>query len=158
MRYFLSLGSNLGDRMKNLGSAIDLLYKSGVHIVSKSSVYETEPVGIVSESWFYNQVLEVETELAPMELLIQIQRIEEQMGRVRTEQLSSRPIDIDILLAGEETVSTENLEIPHPRLTERNYVIYPLAEIAPDVKHPVLNERIISLLEKSNDPFHVKKL
>lgn len=157
MRYYLSLGSNLGDRKKNLDRAINLLDKSGIHIISRSSVYETEPVGIVSKSWFYNQVLEVETGLVPDKFLLQLKRIEKRMGRVHTERQSSRPIDIDILLAGEETVSTESLEIPHPRMTERNFVLRPLAEIAPEFKHPVLDETIKDLLTKSKDCSKVKK-
>ena len=158
MRYFLSLGSNLGDRKKNLEKAAEMLSEAGIHIISASSVYITEPVGIVTEFWFYNQVLEVETSVVPEELLIQIKRIEEQMGRVHVGCLSSRSIDIDILLAGKKTVSTKNLQIPHPRMAERNFVLCPLAEIAPEVKHPVLNEKIESLLEKSKDRSFVKKL
>jgi 2-amino-4-hydroxy-6-hydroxymethyldihydropteridine diphosphokinase len=158
MRYFLSLGSNLGDRKKNLEKAAEMLSEEGIHIISASSVYITEPVGIVTEFWFYNQVLEVETSVVPEELLIQIKRIEEQMGRVHVGCLSSRSIDIDILLAGKKTVSTKNLQIPHPRMAERNFVLCPLAEIAPEVKHPVLNEKIESLLEKSKDRSFVKKL
>jgi 2-amino-4-hydroxy-6-hydroxymethyldihydropteridine diphosphokinase len=158
MRYFLSLGSNLGDRKKNLEKAAEMLSEEGIHIISASSVYITEPVGIVTEFWFYNQVLEVETSVVPEELLIQIKRIEEQMGRVHVGCLSSRSIDIDILLAGKKTVSTKNLQIPHPRMAERNFVLCPLAEIAPEVKHPVLNEKIESLLEKSKDRSFMKKL
>lgn len=158
MRYFLSLGCNLGNRKNNLERAIELLSKAGLHIISTSSVYETEPVGIGTESWFYNQVLEVETGLVPEELLLQVKRIEKQMGRVYQKSLSSRPIDIDILLAGEETMNTESLQIPHSRMTERNFVLYPLAEIAPEVIHPILNEKILDLLEKSEDRFIVKKL
>jgi 2-amino-4-hydroxy-6-hydroxymethyldihydropteridine diphosphokinase len=158
MRYFLSLGSNLGDRKNNLERAIGLLIKAGVHIVSTSSLYETEPVGIVSESWFYNQVVEVETVLIPEELLLLVKHIEDQMDRIQTKSLSSRPIDVDILLAGEKTVNTEILQIPHPRMIKRNFVLYPLAEIAPDVKHPVLDEKIIDILKRSKDRFCVKKL
>ena len=158
MRYFLSLGSNFGDRKNNLDKAIRLLSKAGVHIVSTSSVYETEPVEIVSESWFYNQVLEVETGLIPEELLLQVKRIEKQMGRIQTKSLRFRPIDIDILLAEEKIVYTESLQIPHPRMAKRSFVLNPLAEIAPDIKHPILNKRILDLLEKSKDRFKVKKL
>ncbi len=158
MRYFLSLGSNLGDRKKNLERAAEMLSEAGMRIVSASSVYKTEPVGIVADFWFYNQVLEVETSFVPEELLVQVKRIEEQMGRVHVGCLSSRSIDIDILLAGEKTVSTKILQIPHPRMAERNFVLCPLAEIAPEVKHPVLNEKIKDLLEKSKDRSYVKKL
>ncbi|MGB3863075.1 MAG: 2-amino-4-hydroxy-6-hydroxymethyldihydropteridine diphosphokinase [Candidatus Aminicenantaceae bacterium] len=158
MRYFLSLGSNLGNRERNLVKAAELLSEAGICIVSTSSVYKTEPVEIVTEFWFYNQVLEVETNFVPEELLFQVKRIEEQMGRVHAQCFSSRSIDIDILLAGKKTVSTKILQIPHPRMAERNFVLCPLAEIAPEVKHPVLNEKIKDLLEKSKDRSYVKKL
>lgn len=158
MRYFLSLGSNLGDRKKNLERAAELLSKAGIRIISASSVYETEPLGIVAELWFFNQVLEVETSFLPGELLSQVKSVEEQMGRVQRGCLSSRSIDIDILLAGEKTMNTKSLRIPHPRMTERNFVLYPLSEVAPDFKHPVLNEKMKDLLKKSKDRSRVKKL
>lgn len=158
MRYFLSLGSNLGDRKKNLERSAELLSKAGIHIISASSVYETEPVGIATELWFFNQVIEVETSFQPEELLNHVKRIEDQMGRVHRGSISSRSIDIDILLAGEKTVNTKSLRIPHPRMAKRNFVLYPLSEIAPDFKHPVLNETMKDLMEKSKDRSRVKNL
>ncbi|MGD8538303.1 MAG: 2-amino-4-hydroxy-6-hydroxymethyldihydropteridine diphosphokinase [Candidatus Aminicenantes bacterium] len=157
-RYFLSLGSNLGDRENNLKMAVEFLSAEGIRIVSASSLYETEPVGITTEAWFFNQVLEVETRLNPEALLHLLKRIEEQLGRVHTECPKSRPIDIDILLAGEKTVNSRDLKIPHSRMTERNFVLIPLAEIAPDAQHPVLKKKIKDLLEKSKDRSRVKKL
>lgn len=158
MRYFLSLGSNRGDRKKNLERAASQLSKAGARILCKSSLYETEPVGIATEAWFYNQVLEVETRSDPDEFLLLIKRIEEQLGRDRTECQDSRPIDIDILLADEITVNTRNLHIPHPRMVGRNFVLIPLAEIAPEAMHPVLKKKIKVLLKKSQDRSRVKKL
>lgn len=158
MRYYLGLGSNSGDRMKNLERAADLLMREGIRIMRASSVYKTEPLGILTESWFYNQVLEVKTRLGPKEILLRVQRIEEMMGRIREESVSSRTIDIDILLAGKKTWSDERLQIPHPRMTERNFVLRPLAEIAPKAKHPILNEKIEDLLKKSEDRSCVVKL
>lgn len=158
MRYFLSLGSNLGDRNKNLEKAAELLSKVGIRIIASSSVYKTEPVGIITGRWFYNQALEVETVYDPEELLCRVKRIEERMGRVCTDCPGSRSIDIDILLAENKTLSTKTLQIPHPRMVKRNFVLYPLSEIAPEVKHPVLNEAIKDLLEKSKDRSYVKKL
>jgi 2-amino-4-hydroxy-6-hydroxymethyldihydropteridine diphosphokinase len=158
MRYFLSLGSNLGDRKINLKRAATKLSEAGARILCKSSVYETEPVGIATEAWFYNQVLEVETRFDAEELLLLVKRIEEQLGRDYTKCHSSRPIDIDILLAGEMTVNTKNLQIPHPRMIERNFVLIPLAEIAPEAIHPFLKKTIKNLLEESKDRSRVKKL
>jgi 2-amino-4-hydroxy-6-hydroxymethyldihydropteridine diphosphokinase len=158
MRYFLSLGSNKNDREKNIKSAVDRLRSAGISILSASSLYETEPVGIPTEIWFYNQVFEVETRMAPEDLLRLIKHIEEQLGRDRTKHLESRSIDIDILLAGEQTVNTQNLQIPHPRIVERNFVLVPLAEIASDVRHPILKEKIEVLQKKSKDRSIVKKI
>jgi 2-amino-4-hydroxy-6-hydroxymethyldihydropteridine diphosphokinase len=158
MRYFLSLGSNLGDRKRNLEKAAELLRKAKIRIVSESSVYKAEPVGISTDCWFYNQVLEVETCFVPEELLRHVKHIEAQMGRVHSGCLRSRSIDIDILLAGKKTVNTKSLQIPHPRMEKRNFVLFPLAEIAPNVKHPVFHEKIKDLLDKSKDRSCVKKL
>ncbi|MGD9346892.1 MAG: 2-amino-4-hydroxy-6-hydroxymethyldihydropteridine diphosphokinase [Candidatus Aminicenantes bacterium] len=158
MRYFLSLGSNLGDKSHNLERAAELLTKAGIRIVSASSVYETEPVGIATEGWFYNQVLEVETHYTPEELIFHLKRIEEDMGRRPSTILRSRSIDIDILLAEDKIVGTKNLQIPHPQLAKRNFVLYPLVEIAPEMVHPLLKEKIITLLERSKDRSRVKKL
>ncbi len=158
MRYFLSLGSNLGDRKKNLERAATQMRKAGVHILRKSSLYETEPVGIATDAWFFNQVLEVETRFAPEELLLLVKRIEKQLGRDQAEYQTSRSIDIDILLAGEITVNTRNLQIPHSRMVERNFVLVPLHEIAPEAIHPVLKKKIEDLLENSPDRARVKKI
>jgi 2-amino-4-hydroxy-6-hydroxymethyldihydropteridine diphosphokinase len=158
MRYFLSLGSNLGDKKHNLEKAVELLTRRGIRIVSSSTVYETEPVGIATESWFYNQVLEVETDVPPEELIHRVKCIEEDMGRTRAMNLGSRSIDIDILLAGEKIVNTKSLKIPHPQLANRNFVLCPLAEIAPEIVHPLLKEKITKLLERSEDPSQVKKI
>jgi 2-amino-4-hydroxy-6-hydroxymethyldihydropteridine diphosphokinase len=158
MKYFLGMGSNMGDRKKNLKNAVDLLIEAGISILSASSVYETEPVGIATDVWFYNQVIAVETQLIPDELLCVIKRIEEKFGRDHREHLHSRSIDIDILLFEEQVVNTRTLEIPHPRMAERRFVLVPLAEIAPHVRHPVLNEKITELLDKSKDRSRVRKL
>lgn len=158
MRYFLSLGSNLGDRRKNLNCAAALLRLEGIHIIKTSSVYETEPVGISSETWFYNQVIEVESILTPPDLLSRAKHIEEQLGRIPSGNNDSRVIDIDILLADNKTVNTDNLEIPHPRMSQRNFVLVPLAEVAPEFIHPVFYKKIKDLLQESSDQARVKKL
>jgi len=151
MRYFLSLGSNLGDREKNLTRALSLLQKKGVKIRKTSSLYETQPVDISSKAWFYNQVAEVQVEIEPKELLALVKRIEKKMGRKAEGREINRIIDIDILLAEGRIIHTKELEIPHPRMEKRNFVLLPLLEISPDTVHPRLGESIRVLWEKSKD-------
>jgi len=151
MRYFLSLGSNLGDREKNLTRALSLLQKKGVKIRKTSSLYETQPVDISSKAWFYNQVAEVQVEIEPKELLALVKRIEKKMGRKAEGREINRIIDIDILLAEGRIIHTKELEIPHPKMEKRNFVLLPLLEISPDTVHPRLGESIRVLWEKSKD-------
>ena len=141
---YLSLGSNLGDRAANLNDAIARLKKIG-DIVAASSFYETEPVEVTAQPWFLNYVVALETEKMPKQLLTAILDIEQQMGRRRNQQKGPRIIDIDILLFGSSIVNTKNLTIPHPALHERRFVLAPLAEIAPDLRHPVLKRSIREL-------------
>ncbi len=158
MRYFLSLGSNLGDRKKNLALALSLLEEEEVGIIKASSLYETQPVGIPSESWFYNMVVEVLAEAEPKDFLTLIKGIEKKMGRKPKTSKSNRIIDIDILLAEEKVIRTKELEIPHPRMEERNFVLIPLLEISPDQVHPTLGESIRDLYKKSKDRSAVIRL
>ncbi len=158
MRYYLSLGSNRGDRRRNLRGALAALEESGVRVDRVSSVYRTEPVDFAAQPWFYNLAAAAETPLRPRELLDLIQRIERKMGRVRTRRSGPRPIDIDILLAGKRIIRTPRLRVPHPRLEKRNFVLVPLAEIAPAAVHPVFRKRISSLLRISPDRSAVRKL
>jgi len=133
---FLSLGSNIGEREAQLRDAIRRLEAAGVQMIRESSVYETEPQDLHDQPWFLNLVLEVETRLSPIQLLTAIQAIEESMGRKRDVPKGPRSIDIDILLYGVAIVETEDLQIPHPRLAQRRFVLEPLAELAPDLQHP----------------------
>ena len=136
-RAFLGLGSNLGDRRENLLRALRLLRDSGqAKIVRVSSIYETDPVGHTDQPRFYNLVAEAQTSLDPYQLLALIRRIETDMGRRRRIRFGPRLIDIDILLCGEETVASRDLQVPHPRMLERAFVILPLAEVAPDLGLP----------------------
>jgi 2-amino-4-hydroxy-6-hydroxymethyldihydropteridine diphosphokinase len=141
MKIFLSLGSNLGDREGNLRTAIEYLPVSRV-----SPIYETEPVDYTDQPWFLNQVAEIETELSPIELLAATSRIEYDLGRVRSVPRGPRTIDIDILLYGDRIVNTPDLRIPHPRMAERRFVLAPLADLAPDLKHPVTGRTIREML------------
>jgi 2-amino-4-hydroxy-6-hydroxymethyldihydropteridine diphosphokinase len=158
MRYFLCLGSNLGDRAKNLERAIVLLEEAGVKIVQRSSVYETQPVDLTSQPWFFNQVVEAESDLNAHDLLGMIKNIEKRIGRKALFPRGPRLIDIDILLAEEGVVQTKELAIPHPRLDKRNFVLIPLSEISPQSIHPLLGEKIEDLCRKSKDTSLVKKI
>jgi len=143
---YLSLGSNMGDREANLRAAIDRLATSGLHILRTSPVYETEPVDYADQRWFLNMVVEAETSLFPLQLLAQTQKVERVLGRVRTVPKGPRVIDIDILLYGTAVVRTAKLEIPHPRMAERRFVLVPLHDLAPDLRHPVTRATVAEML------------
>lgn len=158
MRYYLSLGSNLGNKRRNLTRALSWLEKGGVKILSISSVYETQPVGYDDQPWFLNQVAEVGAELNPHSLLQVIKKIERRMKRDSPVEKGPRTIDIDILLAENAVIETENLVIPHPRLAERNFILLPMMEIAPEAVHPLMEMNIQELWMKSKDTSVVKKI
>lgn len=142
---YLSLGSNLGDRGANLEAAIQELSALGP-VIARSSLYETEPVEVERQPWFVNCVIAIETELMPKQLLSRVLAIEQKMGRRRTQPKGPRTIDIDILFFGNSVVDTPSLTIPHPAMHQRRFVLGPLAEIAPDVRHPVLKKSARELL------------
>lgn len=153
----LCAGSNLGNRKANLAFARDAI-ANVAHILKTSSYYETEPVGFSDQSWFLNQVIELKTHLAPLELLSICLEIEKTRGRVRTFQNAPRVLDLDILLYGGMVINVENLTIPHPLLAERRFVLDPLVEIAPDIMHPILQKPMRSLLEECTDRSEVRIL
>jgi 2-amino-4-hydroxy-6-hydroxymethyldihydropteridine diphosphokinase len=151
-RIYLSLGSNVGDRERNLRKALERLASDDVRVLRSSRIYETEPVGYTDQAWFLNLVVEAETTLFPMQLLTRIGRVEHELGRVRTVRTvrnGPRTIDIDILFYAAAIVNTLRLEIPHPRLAERRFVLAPLAELAPDLRHPVTHRSVRQMLESA---------
>ncbi|MGJ9385086.1 2-amino-4-hydroxy-6-hydroxymethyldihydropteridine diphosphokinase [Salipaludibacillus sp. CF4.18] len=132
---YISLGSNQGNRETHLQSAIEELNQhSEIKVLKVSPIYETEPIGNTAQSSFLNMVIQTETTLTPLKLLETTQRIENIGGRERTEKWGPRTIDLDILLYNEENIVLEKLEIPHPRLFERGFVLIPLKDIAPDLR------------------------
>jgi 2-amino-4-hydroxy-6-hydroxymethyldihydropteridine diphosphokinase len=139
---YLSLGSNLGDREAHLNQALERLQAAGVRTVRRSSIHETEPQDFRDQPWFLNMAVEVQTDLTPLGLLATIQKIEAEMGRQRIIPKGPRTIDIDILFYANLIIATPDLEIPHPRLTERRFVLDPLSEIAPDLRHPVTGQSV----------------
>ncbi len=144
---YLSLGSNVGDREANLRSALERLAAPDLRVLRVSPVYETEPVDYTDQRWVLNLVAEAQMDLFPMQLLARVNRIERAMGRVRTVPKGPRIIDIDILLYGNSVVRSERLEIPHPRMAERRFVLAPLADLAPDLRHPVAHRTVRELLD-----------
>ena len=142
---FLALGTNLGDREANLSNARESLPPEVV-VVQASSIYVTPPWGYEDQPDFLNQVLETRSDLEPLQLLAHIKSVEAQMGRLQTFRNGPRLIDLDILFYGQRVVDETGLQIPHPRLQERAFVLVPLSEIAPDFVHPVLDVKVKTLL------------
>ena len=155
---YLSVGSNLGDRAKNLRVAIDGLPHAGVAVKKVSSFYETEPVDLREQPWFLNCAVEAKTHFDPMTLLRALREIETKMGSKKLVAKGPRLIDIDILLYGSETIDTPELHVPHPRMHLRRFVLVPLAEIAPKAVHAALKMTVAQLLERTPDHSAVRKL
>jgi 2-amino-4-hydroxy-6-hydroxymethyldihydropteridine diphosphokinase len=154
---YLSLGSNLGDRAANLRAAIDA-FAQLARVTRISSFYETEPVDYLNQPWFLNCVVEAETPLAPLDLLHALRKIESQLGSKKEFAKGPRLLDIDILLYGKETIALPELQIPHPRMLQRNFVLAPLAEIAPSLKHSTWQANVSELFRASPDKSQIKKL
>jgi 2-amino-4-hydroxy-6-hydroxymethyldihydropteridine diphosphokinase len=148
---FLSAGSNLGDRRANLAGALDDLGHKGISIARISSFYRTEPVGYRRQPWFLNIAVSLHTCLQPQELLALCREVEDGRGRVRTIPGGPRTVDLDILLFADLILNEPELLIPHPRMTERRFVLVPLAEIAPEAVHPVRKLSIRALLAACPD-------
>lgn len=155
-KVFIALGTNLGNREKNLQTALTEITTFS-RIINKSSIYETEPYGYKKQNDFLNMAIEIETGLSPVELIIRLQEIEHKMGKNREIKNGPRLIDLDILLYNQEIISQPNLKIPHPHMHERNFVLTPLAEISEKTLHPTLKKDIKSLLKNLKNQGWIKK-
>jgi 2-amino-4-hydroxy-6-hydroxymethyldihydropteridine diphosphokinase len=155
---YLLIGGNLGDRLQNLEKARSLLSQHCGIIIKSSSVYETDAWGNTKQPAFLNQAIELETEFDAKILMRWILKAEKNMGRIRNDKYGPRNIDIDILLFNEEQYNYSFLKVPHPELHNRRFALVPLAEIAPEAKHPALNKTINTLLSECKDELSVKKI
>jgi 2-amino-4-hydroxy-6-hydroxymethyldihydropteridine diphosphokinase len=145
---FLGLGSNLNNRKSHLEDALEKLDgHSGIHILKQSSILQTEPIGEIEQPMFLNMVVEIETNLSPFKLLDLCLAIELENGRVRGQKWGPRSLDIDILFYGSQIIDCSGLQIPHPEVTNRRFVLEPLAEIAPTFEHPILSQSVHAMLQ-----------
>jgi 2-amino-4-hydroxy-6-hydroxymethyldihydropteridine diphosphokinase len=149
---YIGIGSNLGNRQENCLHALELLGEKGIIVKKRSSIHETEPWGVKDQPRFINMAVEIETGLDPKELLKILKNIERELGRKESFKWGPRSIDLDILLFEDIILKEDDLEIPHPSMHERDFVLKPLCEIAPDRIHPVLNKKICDLVQGLENP------
>jgi 2-amino-4-hydroxy-6-hydroxymethyldihydropteridine diphosphokinase len=154
---YLALGSNVGDRQANLHGALRLLNESAISVVKSSSLYETEPLDYLDQGWFLNSAVEAHTQCDPLDLLRTLREIEKRMGSKKPFAKGPRLIDLDILLYDHQTIDLPELQVPHPRMLERRFVLVPLAEIAPELRHPSWPGNVVEMLARTSDHSEVRK-
>ena len=154
---YLLIGGNLGNRKENLSVALTLITKQCGQVSKKSSLYETAAWGNTNQPSFLNQALEIKTSLNARQLIRRVLKVEKEMGRIRKEKLGPRSIDIDILFFNNETHDLQFLRVPHPEIQKRRFGLVPMAEIVPELLHPVLKKTISQLLNECPDELEVKK-
>ena len=156
---YIGIGSNVGNKVHQCEQAISEILRCDNHkLLAKSSFFKTQPIGYTSQDWFVNGVIKIETDLEPLNLIRVLKTIESQLGRTETFQWGPRTIDLDILLFDNREMGTEELQIPHPLLHERQFVLIPLAEIDRDLVHPVLKKTVGELLENLKEDQGVEKI
>ncbi|MBW1782595.1 MAG: 2-amino-4-hydroxy-6-hydroxymethyldihydropteridine diphosphokinase [Deltaproteobacteria bacterium] len=146
---YIGIGSNVGDKLNNCRKAIDMINnKENITVKGKSHFYWTEPIGVTSQDWYVNGAIRIETALRPLDLLRTVLSIESEMGRVRRRKWEPRVIDLDILLYEDKVIQGNDLTVPHPLMHTRKFVLMPMAQLSPDVIHPVLGKSMVQLLEE----------
>jgi len=154
---YIAMGSNVGDRAAMLARAVEEMNRAGLRVLRQSSLYATEPIGGPPQAWFLNAVVEAETDWMPLRVLHALQKIERAMGRRRTVTRGPRTLDLDVLFYGGSVIRSRELEVPHPRLALRRFVLAPLAELAPGLSHPLLHKTIGELLAETADSSQVRR-
>lgn len=157
-RVFIGLGSNIGDRRAHLVRARGGLAEAGLEVAQQSALYRTEPIEVIDQEEFINQVVGCETALGPEAVLDVCLAVERSMGRIRTRDKGPRVIDLDLLLSGDDIRSGGSLQVPHPRMHLRRFVLVPLAEISPGAWHPVLNRTAAEMLSMCPDRSRVERV
>jgi len=156
---YIGIGSNIGDKTHQCEKAVSEIIKiDRSRLLAKSSLFKTQPIGYTSQDWFVNGVIKIETDLEPLDLLRSLKAIEDRLGRLEVFRWGPRAIDLDILLFDEEEIQTDELQIPHPRFHERQFVLVPLAEIDRSLIHPVLKKTVGELLNNLKEDQGVEKL
>ena len=156
---YIGIGSNVGDKARQCEQGISEIQKLDRHrLLARSSLYKTQPIGYIEQDWFINLVIKIETEMDAPALLSSLKEIESRLGRVETLRWGPRTIDLDILFFNDHQIQTDELTVPHPLIQDRQFVLVPLAEIDPNLTHPVLKKTVKELLERLKEDRGVERL